>query len=52
MKLASSSFTTIHVKPALPAACIRIKRPKGTCIELPILFDIDQLKALVKALGC
>ena len=50
--LPSSSFTPIHVKAAFPTACIRIKRPNGTCIELPILPDMDQLKALVKALGC
>ena len=46
MKLPSSFFTPIDVKPALSAPCIRIKRPNGTCIELPILSDMDQLKAL------
>ena len=33
-------------------ACIRIKRTNGTWIELPLLDDMTQLKALLEVLGC
>ena len=32
--------------------CIRIKRTNGTWIELPLLDDMTQLKALLEVLGC
>ncbi len=32
--------------------CIRIKRTNGTWIELPLLQDMNQLKALLEVLGC
>ena len=42
----------IGVIPTSQGQYIRIKRPNGICIEVPILQDMRRLKSLLEVLGC
>ena len=48
----SGKLVSIGIKEERQAQCIRIKRINGTWIELPLLQDMTQLKALLEVLGC
>ncbi|MCP3679253.1 MAG: hypothetical protein GY782_02890 [Gammaproteobacteria bacterium] len=51
-KSSSGKLVSIGIKEERQAQCIRIKRINGTWIELPLLQDMTQLKALLEVLGC
>lgn len=51
-KKLAPSFTPIRMQKERTLPCIRIKRTNGTCIELPLLSDMKQLKALLEVLAC
>ena len=51
-KKQKSPFTPIRMKQEMALPYIRIKRSNGTCIELPLLSDMRQLKALLEVLEC
>lgn len=46
------SFTPVQVQKDRIMPYIRIKRINGTCIEIPLLSDVQQLKALLEMLAC